>query len=133
MIKIDTFKTTLQSVFSDKKNIIIAGLCVVVIIFAWNVFGSRDNDGRIDAISNDIQQAGDIDQQSADRLGAIANGLDSDTSRISDSEAGLAKIQDRIAADQATVDDIQGLIRQGKSIVKGIRERSQTGTAEIKN
>ena len=128
MIKIDAFKTTLQTVFSDKKNIIIAGLCVVVIIFAWNVFGSRDNDGRIDAISNDIQQAGDINGQSIEQLGNVANGLDASTERINTSQERIATVQDRITTDADKLAEIKRLIKSGKQLTDTISKRSQSGT-----
>ena len=126
MIKIDAFKTTLQTVFSDKKNIIIAGLCVVVIIFAWNVFGGGNNDSGADRVTdnifatgNQLQSAGTAiteGQRTADEIHSTNN-----------------EITKSISASQSINQSSRSLISRGQQILQGVQQRAEENSAAVKN
>ena|GEM_PF-6743540 len=102
---------------------------------SWYMFGRVSDDrSRIDEIRADIQSATDQQQSAIDRLGTIGNGLSdsaAEAGRVSGEIGGTVKeiitVEDRISASQERVRDSAELIREGESILSGIRARGQAG------
>jgi len=114
--------------------LIIVGLLLAGAI-AWYMFGRISDDGsRIDEIRADIQTVADQQQSVIEGLDRIENGLSdsaAEVGRISTGLGGTVKeiitVEDGISASQERVRDSQQYIREGQSILAGIRARGQAG------
>lgn len=119
----------------DKKTTYIIIALLLAGAIAWYMFGRVPCDGeRINEIRTDIQSIGDQQQTAIEGLGRIENGLSdsaAEAGRVStglgDVAESVTSIEDRISASQERVRDSAELIREGKSILAGIRARGQAG------
>jgi len=118
----------------DKKTTYIVIAVMLLAVASWYLFSSRlpDNGSRVNEIGADISAVG-VEQQSAiDRLGTIENGLSdsaAEAGRVSeglgDTTGTIAGVEDRISASQDRVRDSAEIIREGQSIISGVRARGQ--------
>jgi methyl-accepting chemotaxis protein len=106
-------------------------LCVVCYMFGPGLFGGR---ARVDQVRDNIQSAGDQQQQAAQRLDTIKTGLDTSAAESGRVSTGLGKIADTIAGTERRIDsskdqsnDSASLIAEGKRIVEQIKQRNKTG------
>jgi len=112
---------------------VIIGLLLIDAI-AWCMLSERisDNGSRINEIRADIRSVGEQQQAVAGRLEKIENGLSdsaAEAGRVStgleDVAKSVAGIEDRISASQDRVRDSAEIIREGQSIISGVRARGQ--------
>lgn len=116
----------------DKKNImlmVVLFISVTVVLYGWFLYNDRTG---VDAVRDNINAAGDKQQSAIGRIEAIEEGIDASLQTIDgverrnkEAQEAIARNQERITAGEYRAVGSAELIRQGKSILDGIRKRGK--------